>query len=157
MTESQMIHHIASDAAQIAQLRKQVPPKMPAGKGIQAEEQSVEHEDPGEEQVPLPSHGQPFAARNRRPGRERSNRSSREAEHPGGVERMAQHGGDPFDLASLHPHGFDGQNRPIAVRTLAPIERLMRVENLKSGHDENGEADDVEPMSETNRNGMPVD
>src|SRR4029079_5443501 len=112
---------------------------------------------PGEEQVPLPSHPQKFVARNGRPSRKGTARSIRIAENSRGIELVGQDRCDAAYLAVLDLHGADREPRLITIGTVAPIEGGMRIENLQSAHNQDEEKRDIKPMANPYGESMAVD
>ena len=74
MAQQEMILERLPNATQIFPFGKEISRKMTAEDRIQPEDQPIDHEDPGKEQMPLPSHGQPFPAWKRGPGRKPADR-----------------------------------------------------------------------------------
>ena len=64
---------------------------------------------------------------------------------------MAEKSRDPFDPTGIGHHRFDRKNRPVPVRTFTQVESGMRVEDLKTAHDQNRQAEDIDPMGKTDQ------
>src|SRR6185437_9950838 len=91
--QMQVIDDVLADIPQVALFRQQVAAEMAAGEGIDRERQSVEHEQPCEEEMPLAARGERTPARQGRPGGEAAHGGLAEyfggAEDAGGVETCA--------------------------------------------------------------------
>src|SRR6266566_9311734 len=107
--------------------------------------------------MPAPPSREIPEARNSDPAREGTRRDlpvlARDAEHAGRVEGMAedQRFSDEAVLRQVCPdrHGW-----MVEIGALADIERRMGVEDLQSAHQEEREADDIDPMGNTHQRGM---
>ena len=80
---------------------------MSTREGIGGENEAVDHKEPREEQVPLPSHRQPLGARNGRPGRKGASHAIGVAEHAGRIELMTQDCRDAPYLTTFSLHRPD--------------------------------------------------
>src|SRR5512142_2709051 len=93
----------------------------------------VEHEQPGEEEMPTPSHGEVAMTRDgERPGKAAHIELAvvgRKPEHAGRVEAVTKDGGDAFGAVALL-HGFHGGQRTVEGGLRSEIESGMGVEDL---------------------------
>lgn len=113
--KQQMILGRTPDSPPVLAPRNHVVPQMPAEQRIQRIHERVDHEQPGEKEVPLAAHGQPLDARNRRPGGKCAGHpfavDARGAEPAGGIELIAGDAGDPRELAVVRAHGVNVEKR----------------------------------------------
>src|SRR5262245_3332919 len=112
--------------------------KMPAAQTPEEICEPIEEEQPSEEKMPAPSHGQIAMAWQSGPPRKASLLISlhgipAETQHAGRVEIPAKHGGDAL-RAVLGPHGLHSNERVVELRCLTEIESRMGVEYLQAAH-----------------------
>src|SRR6266852_8260733 len=108
--------------------------------------------------MPAPPSREILVARDSDPAREGTRRDlpvlARGAEHACRVEGMAEDHRFSDDaalrLVCLDRHGW-----MVEIGALADIERRMGVEDLQSAHQEEREADDIDPMRDARQPGMP--
>src|SRR5215831_7979932 len=131
-----MIFDRLSNRTEILPGWREIACEMSAHQRIDRKEQSIDDKNPGEEQMPLPSHREPSRAGDCRPTGKGADRPVRIAKHAGGVERMSQNRRDPADVAILYSDWTNGKKRTIAIGTISPIERRMGIEDLQPAHDE---------------------
>ena len=151
-----MVQYGFADILKVLPVRKQIPPEVSLEKSIEAKEESIDHKNPGKEQMPPPSHGQPLGAGKSGPTWETPCPFPGKSEHSGGVKDMPSHHCNPFTLTAF---GFDRrhcQERTIPIGAIAPIESGMRVENLKAAHDENQDAEGIDPVTKADGKEMAV-
>src|SRR6185437_7256129 len=128
---------------------------------VQDKAHAVDHENPCEEEVPCATHGQPLRARDRGPRGEPPHGGLavhlRHAEPAGGIEAMRAELRDPVQLSIVTLRGAQTQPRPIERRTLAPIQRRVRVEDLQAAAQQDQQADRVDPVHDPERQRVPID
>src|SRR5439155_18334948 len=159
--EEEVVAEGAPDRAELGPARHEIALQMPPQDGVAGERDPVEHEGPGKEKVPAAPHRQPLMAREGRPVRKAA---VLDPEHPvaggpqdaGGVKIAAKHARDALEGSPRHPLGAHGEDRSLPVRPLAPVERGMRVENLKAAQDQDRHAEDGDPMAQTGGKPMAV-
>src|ERR1035437_3287591 len=106
---------------------------------------AIQHEDPGEEQMPMPRHRKPLSAGNRSPRWKRTLldflvvEHPRSAEHAGSVELAPEDLGYPMQLSIPVFPGCEGQQRRAEMRALSPIQVWMRIEYRESAHQQQEE------------------
>src|SRR6185437_3498982 len=111
---------------------------MAAGESVDRERQSVEHEQPCEEEMPLAARGERTPARQGRPGGEAAHGGLAEyfggAEDAGGIEACAADLRDAPDFAGWRLDRGHREDRFVEMAGHAPIERGMGVEYLQTAH-----------------------
>src|SRR5580704_11423948 len=130
---------------------------MPARQAPEEIDEAVDHEQPGEEEMPAPAGREILVARHGDPGRKAARRHppvlDRGAEHARGVERMAEDAGLSDEASSLLARR-EGECRMREIGLLPDIERRMRVEDLQAAHQKEREAEHIDPMRQTQNAGM---
>src|SRR5882757_10842957 len=109
--------------------------------------------------MPAPPRREILVARDGDPAREGTPRDlpvlARRAEHACRVECMAED--HRFsDEAALRLACQDRQGWMVEIGAFADIERRMGVEDLQPAHQEEREADDIDPMRDAHQPGMPA-
>src|SRR5207302_9640386 len=74
----------------------------------------------------------------------------------GRVEVAPEHVRDALEGPPRRPLGSHGEDRSLPVRPLAPVERGMRVEDLKAAQNQDRHAEDGDPMGQTGGQPMAV-
>src|SRR4029079_5494289 len=121
----------------------------------------VEHEQPGDEEMPTPSHGEvALTGYGERPVKaaliELAVGVGRKPEHAGRVEAMTKDGGDAFGAVALL-HGFHGGQRIVEGGLRSEIESGMGVEDLQAAHQQEQEHERIDPVGDAHRARMPID
>src|SRR5262245_33852863 len=98
----------------------------------------IEEEQPREEKMPAPSHGETAMSGKGRPPWEATllvsfGRIAAETKHSRGVEVISEQSGDPLD-AVLGLNRLHCKDRLIEIRCLAEVKRRMGVEDLQPAH-----------------------
>ncbi len=151
-----MILDRRSDLTDIRPCGHEITGEMSAAHRIDGKDQTIDNEDPCEEEIPLSPHRESFRARNCGPTGKGAPGAVRIAQHSCRIKGMSQNGRNPMEVAV---GGFDGTNREqwlVAVGTISPIERGMSIEDLQAAHNENEDTDDIEPMTQTHRQRMSI-
>src|SRR5439155_1052071 len=162
MAEAQMIEERSRDAAQVCPRGPEIVGQVPPREGPEAEAEPGQDEDPGEEEMPAPSHGQPLIARQGcprwkpallevGPATARGSQQSRRVELP--TEDLR----DATDLALRGLHRLQSEQRPVGVRPLTPVEGRVGVEDLQSAHHEDEETEGGQPVAEPGGQRMAID
>src|SRR5215471_9986236 len=157
-----MIEENATDAAKIHSRRFDVAPKMPRDEAVDEICEPVQDKQPGEKEMPAPALGKRLVARQRQPIRECASRQiavriGEDAENARGVD---------FGAADLHPadgrsfealFGVNREDRRIAfVAGIAPIETRVRIEDLETAHQQDRDAEHVQPVREADKKRMAI-
>src|SRR5712692_686557 len=162
MPEPHMVDDGPRDAPQVRAGRPEVSGQMSSHERPETKAQTVQNEDPGEEEMPPTPHGQPLRPRQCRPGREAAllelaSAFARGAQHPRRIELASQDLRDAPRLTLGGFHCLQSEQRALGVRALTPVERRMRVEDLEPAHDQDDEAERGEPVAEPGRQRVAVD
>src|SRR5438093_13405184 len=94
-------------------------PKMTLEMSVEAEEDAIDHKNPGKEQMPSASHREPLGARKRGPTWKAPCPLPGKSKHSGGVKGMPRHHGDSFALAALGSDRRHCQDGPIPIGAVA--------------------------------------
>jgi len=159
--EEEMVAERAPDRAELGSARHEIARQMPPQDRVAGEREPVEHECPSEEEVPAAPHRQPLMAREGRPVREAAvlDPESPVAGGPqdaGRIEVAPEHVRDALEGPPRRPLGAHREDRSLPVRPLAPVERGMRVEDLKTAQNQDRHAEDGDPMGQTGGKPMAV-
>ena len=162
MLEAKMLDDRAADRAQFRSVWSEVAAEMAAADRIRDVTQTVDHEHPGEEEVPAPCHRQPAAVGNRQPRGEGTLDeiavgSFGRAQDAGRHKIVAENGrdADRIALAILTRADLE-QRRAPRVRRLAPIECRMRAEDVEPAQQQDRKRDDVDPVHQPHRQRVAV-
>ncbi len=123
--QPRMIGDRARDRTEIVQGRHEIA-NVPAGEEVHDIDQAIQHEQPGEEEVPAPAHGEVLFGRQGGPGRESALlhfavRPARGAEQSGRIKRAAEDRRHPGDRVAIVVFaGGKGQERMLEIRRLSP-------------------------------------
>ncbi len=155
-----MVHHLLREVGR-RQLRargQQVAPEVALHEATEQVDGAVDREQPREEEVPAPARGEILVRRDREPGREAAWREravlARRAQQPGRLdrERAQPHDAAPLARAAQRVHR---QPRGVVVgAVLAPVQARMGVEDLRAGHQQQREAEDVDPVRHPHERGV---
>ncbi len=147
--ETQVVFDRAADAAQLAARGQQIARQVAAGERVQQVGDAVDDEHPGKEEVPMARHRQPLRPRHRGPTRKAARARLairlRHTEHAGGLPRVPCERGRA-DRAGRRVLDPDRQPRRARVGVIAPVQRRVRVEDVQTTHQQDRQADDVDPM-----------
>src|SRR5262249_44985101 len=134
MLEAQMIDDRLSDRAEVGRRRREIAGEMTASDRIREVAKAVDHEHPGEEQMPAARHGKPAVVGDHQPGGKSGRhhfavRTLRRSQPSGGDEVVSEYTRDSDDVAGGVLGRADLQRwRATVVRGFAPVERRMRAE-----------------------------
>src|SRR5262245_30399671 len=103
---------------------------MSADQRIGRKDQTIDDENPCEEQMPLSSHRKPLSARDCRPTGKSAAGSVRVAEHTGRIKGMSKNCRDPSYAAVFRLNWSNRQKWTVAIGTIPPIECRMGIEDL---------------------------
>ena len=143
-----MVQDGLADVLEILPVGKEIPPEMPFEKSVEAKEDAIDHKNPGKEEMPTPSHGQPLLAGQCGPTWKAPCPLPGKAKHSSGVKGMPRHHGDSFALAAVASDRCHCQDGTIPIGAVAPIQGGMRIENLEPAHNQNREAEEIDPVTE---------
>ena len=124
-------------------------------------DEPVEHENPGEEEMPAPPHRQILISRQRRPGRKAALFqlpvvAARRAKEAGRIEWAAEdrrHAGSRIAIVVLARR--QRKERMVEIRRRAPGQRRIRIEDLHAAHQQHDKAPCIDPMADTHERRMP--
>src|SRR6267143_2028619 len=160
MAEPQVIADRVAEAAEVARPGQKIVREVMTRERVDGKAEAGEDENPGEQEMPATSHGQPLAARESRPAREASLAEAfsvaRRAEDAGRLELETEYLREPLELAARRVNGLERENGAIGVGSLAPIEGGVGVEDLKTAERQDQQAKDDDPVCDPSRERMPV-
>ena len=114
-------------------------------------EQSIDGEQPAEEEVPTATTRQPEVARNRNPARKSALSGARfrelNAQHSGRGDPVAEQLGVTLNVAAC----IDRRNRKkgfLGFGFAAPVEMGKSIENLQTAHEKNGQGYGIDPVGQ---------
>ena len=151
--QTQMIPDILQDMirAEFAARRRKIAPEMTTEEAKQKIHRSIDHKEPRHEEVPI--------ARDREVGaQDRPSRKSAAMRHSVGIIVDAKEAGriDVVIADCRGAHGLAGFRIDVArnrkhgghatIAVIAPIERGMKIEELKPAHQQQCEAQHIDPM-----------
>ena len=122
MPKEQMVQDGLADVPEILPMWKEIPPEMSLEKSVESEEEAIDHKNPGKEEMPTPSHGQPLLAGQCGPTWKAPCPLPGKAKHSSGVKGMPRHHGDSFALAALGSDRCHCQDGTIPIRAVPPIQ-----------------------------------
>ena len=69
---------------------------------------------------------------------------------------MAEDRRNTFHLTGLRLHRTDGQQRVIPIRPISPVESRVSIEDLESAHEENDQAQRIDPVRDPDGQRMAI-
>ena len=146
--QRQMLEDSCTKMPDLIARRDQSKPELTGCNAVGEIDEPVEHEDPGEQKVPLTPGREVLRRGQRQPGRKRPGRclalERRDAEHAGRVEAAAGNCGDA--ALRIIVGRVDRQQWLVEGGDFAPVERWVSVENLQPAHQEYQETRRIQPM-----------
>ena len=149
-------HDLVRQVLEVLLGRQQFFPEMAARKDIGEKRRAVDHQQPGEGEMPQPS-------QQRGPGMSRRKAACRHravylrcAQHTGRVEVPRSELGDALCHFAVAAARGERQDRVIEIGALAPIERGMGVEYLQTAKQHYEQHDGVEPVRRAHKQAMAI-
>src|SRR5579883_2618231 len=157
-----MIPDRARDMREIAAARHEIAREMPRRDRVDGVDEAVDHEDPGEEEMPAPAHCEPLRSRQSGPARKAPRREiarlvARQSQDARRIDLVPENGRHADFVPRPIASRAHLQQRLLEARPIAPIERGMGVEDLQPAHEQDRHADEIDPVRRTDDQAMTID